>query len=78
MLLARRRNEEVIVTEDEITSQIDTAAVAPMNGYTFIRAVRVTTQVVSRANGRTLRMRAHDFDEFADASGNIMRRPRNP
>ena len=76
LLLLWRRNHEAIVTEEDITDQIDPNSVAPMGTLRFTRAVRVTTQVVDRRTGAVRNSRARDYDEFVDANGNIQRRPR--
>lgn len=76
LLLLWRRNQEVIVTEEDITNQIDPNGVAQMGTMRFVRAVRVTTQVVDRKTGNVRSSRVRDYDEFVDASGNIHRRPR--
>ncbi len=76
LLLLWRRNQEVIVTEEDITSQIDPNSVAPMGTMRFVRAVRITTQVVDRRTGAVRSSRARDYDEFVDNNGGIQRRPR--
>jgi hypothetical protein len=78
LLLLWRRNQEVIVTEEDITNQIDPNSVTPMGTMRFVRAVRETTQVVDRNTGNVRSSRSRDFDEFVDAGGNIHRRPRAP
>ena len=54
-LFARRRNEEVVVSEEDITSQIDPDSVAPMGSLRYVRTVRETTQVVNRKTGAVRR-----------------------
>ena len=76
LLLVRRRNEEIIVTEQDITTEIDPTAITPMGAMRFVRAVRVTTQVSDRRTGVVRRSQSRDYDEFEDASGVTHRRER--
>ncbi len=76
LLLLWRRNQEVVNTEEDITSQINPATVAPMGTMRFVRAVRVTTQVVDVNTGAVRSSRTREYDEFVDANGNLHRRPR--
>lgn len=76
LLILWRRNQEVIVTEEDITNQINPDSVAPLGTMRFVRAVRITTQTVDRQTGAVRNSRARDYDEFTDANGNVQRRPR--
>ncbi len=75
-LLFRRRNEEVITTEEDITSQINPNTVDPMGAMRYMRTVRVTTQVADRNTGSVRRSTTVDYDEFVDSNGNAHRRRR--
>ena len=76
LVLISRRNQQVLTQEEDITSQINPNSVAPMGSMRFVRAVRVTTQVVDRRTGQIINSRSRDYDEFADSNGNTQRRPR--
>ncbi len=77
LVLISRRNQQMVVQEEDITSQINPASVAPMGSMRFVRAVRVTNQVIDKGSGRVLNSHARDYDEFVDSSSNTHRRPRS-
>lgn len=76
VLLLRRRNEEVVITEEDITPQIDPNTILALGNMRFVRIVRITTQVIDRRTGAVRRTQNRDYDEFVDAGGKIVRRPR--
>ncbi len=76
LLLLARRNREQIVSEEDITSQVDPDQIAPMGAMRYVRSVRVTTQTVNRRTGAVINSHNRDFDEFVDAGGTTHRRPR--
>lgn len=64
-----------MVSEEDITSQVDPDSVAPMGALRYVRTVRETTQIVNRKTGAVRRSSVRVFDEFVDDQGNTRRRP---
>jgi hypothetical protein len=79
--LGRRDEDEVIITEQDITVERAVASATTPSQYadaTFARTIRITRSVVNVRTGKVKDQEIEEYDVFRDAQGREIRRLRQP
>ncbi len=79
--LGRRDEDEVIITEQDITVERAIASATAPSQYadaTFARTIRITRSVVNMRTGKVKDQEIEEYDVFRDAQGREIRRLRQP